>query len=142
LIFFIVLALWNYSPRIDMSSHSDTLSWFWVNQYLRNIRKYYYRIGGVMVSVFASSAVDRGFESRSGQPKDYKIGICYFSARHTASRRKGKYWLTQIVLINPFHYWIPIITNSYRESTSSFFRSDQSVSIIPYTYITPNTTKF
>ena len=62
---------------------------------VRNIRKYYHRIGGVMVSVFASSAVDRGFEPRSGQPKDYKIGICYFSARHTASRRKGKYWLAQ-----------------------------------------------
>ena len=32
-------------------------------------------IGGVMVSVLASSAVDRGFESRSGQTKDYNIGI-------------------------------------------------------------------
>ena len=32
-------------------------------------------IGGEMVSVLASSAVDRGFEPRSGQPKDYKIGI-------------------------------------------------------------------
>ena len=29
------------------------------------------RIGGVMVSVLASSAVDRGFEPRSGQIKDY-----------------------------------------------------------------------
>ena len=38
------------------------------------------RIGGVMVSVLVSSAVDRGFESRSGQIKDYKIGIYYFSA--------------------------------------------------------------
>jgi hypothetical protein len=27
------------------------------------------RIGGVMVSVFASSAVDHGFESRSGQTR-------------------------------------------------------------------------
>ena len=27
-------------------------------------------VGGVMVSVFASSVVDRGFESRSGQIKD------------------------------------------------------------------------
>jgi hypothetical protein len=26
-----------------------------------------------------SSAVDRGFESRLGQSKDYKIGICCFS---------------------------------------------------------------
>ena len=29
-----------------------------------------------VVTVLASSAVDRGFESRSGQTKDYKIGIC------------------------------------------------------------------
>jgi hypothetical protein len=28
-------------------------------------------IGGVMVRVLVSSAVDRGFESRSGQTKDY-----------------------------------------------------------------------
>ena len=34
-----------------------------------------------MVSVLASSAADRGFEPRSGQTKDYKIGIiCSFSA--------------------------------------------------------------
>jgi hypothetical protein len=30
-----------------------------------------------MGSVLVSSAVDRGFESRSGQTKDYAIGICY-----------------------------------------------------------------
>jgi hypothetical protein len=34
---------------------------------------------GVMVSVLALSAVDHGFEPRSGQTKDYKIGICCFS---------------------------------------------------------------
>ena len=32
--------------------------------------------GGVTVSVIASSAVDCGFEPRSGQTKDCKIGIC------------------------------------------------------------------
>ena len=48
------------------------------------------RIGGVMISVLASSAVDRGFEPRSGQTKDYKIGICCFSAKHAALRRKNK----------------------------------------------------
>ena len=37
-----------------------------------------HRIGGVMISVLASSAVDHGFESRSGQAKDYNIGICLF----------------------------------------------------------------
>jgi hypothetical protein len=34
------------------------------------------RIGGVMVSVLASSAVDRGLEPQLGKTKDYKIGIC------------------------------------------------------------------
>jgi hypothetical protein len=44
-----------------------------------------------MVSVLASSVVDRGFEPRSGQTKDYKIGICCFSATHAALGRKNKY---------------------------------------------------
>ena len=52
------------------------------------------RIGGVMVSVLASSAVDREFESRSGQIKDYIIGICCFSAKYAALRRKNKDWLS------------------------------------------------
>jgi hypothetical protein len=34
-----------------------------------------------MVSVLASSAVDRGFEPRSGHTKDDKIGICCFKPR-------------------------------------------------------------
>jgi hypothetical protein len=51
------------------------------------------RIGGVMVSVLVSSRVDRGFEPRTGQIKNYKIGICYFSATHAAVRRKIKKWL-------------------------------------------------
>ena len=49
-----------------------------------------HRIGGVMVSVLASSAVDRGFEPQSGQTKDYNIGICCFSAKHAALARKSK----------------------------------------------------
>jgi hypothetical protein len=48
------------------------------------------RIGGVMVSVLASSVVDRGFEPRSGQTKDNKIGICCFSGKHAVLRRKSK----------------------------------------------------
>ena len=48
-----------------------------------------------MVCVLASSAVDRGLEPRSGQTKDYKIGICCFSAKHTALRRKSKDWLAR-----------------------------------------------
>jgi hypothetical protein len=48
-----------------------------------------HRIGGVVVSVFASSAVDRGFIM------DYEIGICCFSAKHAALRKKGKDWLAR-----------------------------------------------
>ena len=51
--------------------------------------------GIVIVSVFASSAVDHGFEPWSGQMKDYKIGICCFSTKHTALRRKSKDGLAQ-----------------------------------------------
>ena len=49
-------------------------------------------ICGVMDSVLASSVVDRGFEARSGQTKDYKIGICCFSAKHGALTNKSKDW--------------------------------------------------
>ena len=41
-----------------------------------------------MVSVLASCAVDRGFESRPGQTKDYQIGIGYFSAKYAALRKQ------------------------------------------------------
>jgi len=52
-------------------------------------------ISGVMVSVLTSSGVDREFETRSGQTKDYEIGICFFSAKHAALRRKSKDWLAR-----------------------------------------------
>ena len=45
---------------------------------------------GVMVSVLASSAGYRGFEPRSGQIKYYEISICWFSANHGALKRKKK----------------------------------------------------
>ena len=43
-----------------------------------------------MVSMLVSSAVDHGFKPRSGQTKDYEIGICCFSTKHAALRRKSK----------------------------------------------------
>ena len=39
-------------------------------------------IGGIMVRVLASSVVDREFEFRSCQTKDYKIGMYCFSANY------------------------------------------------------------
>ena len=64
-----------------------------INDTLPMLQRYCSRISGVMVSVLASSAVDRGFEPRSGQAKDYKIGICCFSTKHAELRRKSKDWL-------------------------------------------------
>ena len=46
-----------------------------------------------MVSVLASSAVDRGFEPRSGKTKDYENDNCCFSDK--ALRRKSKDWLAR-----------------------------------------------
>ena len=60
-----------------------------------NKRYYIGSIGGLMVSVLTSSAVDPGFEPRSDQTKDYKIDICCFSAKHASLRRKSKDWLAR-----------------------------------------------
>jgi hypothetical protein len=57
-----------------------------------NTNKVENRIGGVMSNILSSTTVDRGFEHRSGQTKDYQIGICCFSAKHAALRRKSKDW--------------------------------------------------
>ena len=46
------------------------------------------RISDIMVTMLVSSAVDRGFDPRSGQTKDYKIGICWFSAKHTGKEQR------------------------------------------------------
>jgi hypothetical protein len=48
-----------------------------------------------MVSVLALSAVDFGFKTRSGQTKDYKIGMCCFSAKNVALWIKSKDWLAR-----------------------------------------------
>ena len=42
-----------------------------------------------------SSVVDRRFEPRTGQTKDYKICICCFAAKHATLRRKSKDWLVR-----------------------------------------------
>ena len=43
-----------------------------------------------MVSLLASSPIDCGFETRSGQTKDYKNGICCLFAKHAALRERAK----------------------------------------------------
>ena len=45
-------------------------------------------IGGVMVSVLVSSVVDRVFDPRSGQTKGYKINMCCFFVKNSVARTK------------------------------------------------------
>jgi hypothetical protein len=52
-------------------------------------------ISGILVSGLASSAVDRGFEPWWCQTREYKIGMCCFSAKHAALRSKSKDWLAR-----------------------------------------------
>ena len=54
-----------------------------ISQYAHNVVN---RIDGVMGSVLDSSAVDHRFELHSGHIKDYRIGICCFSAKSAALR--------------------------------------------------------
>jgi len=49
-----------------------------------------HRFGGVIVSVLASTPIDRGFEAWSSQTKYYNIGICCFFAKQAALRTKIK----------------------------------------------------
>jgi hypothetical protein len=48
-----------------------------------------------MLGELAWNDVDRGFEPWSGQIIDYEIGICWFSAKQAALRRKSKDWLAR-----------------------------------------------
>ena len=69
--------------------HLKQITYWFSLQFLKDC------ISGLVVSMLAFSAVDRGFESRSGQTKDGKIGICCFSPKPTALRRKSKDWLAR-----------------------------------------------
>jgi hypothetical protein len=64
-------------------------------QYLAHCCSLVKDIGCEMISVLASSAVDRVFEPQSGQTKDYTIGISYLSAKHASLGRKSKDWLAR-----------------------------------------------
>ena len=48
-----------------------------------------------MVSVLASSTIDCGYEPWSCQTKEYNIGICCFSSKNAALRRKSRDWLAR-----------------------------------------------
>ena len=68
---------------------------YFINTFDNNYQQHVNRIGGVMVSVLASSAVNHGFQLRSGQTKNYEICICCLSDKHALLRRKSKEWLAR-----------------------------------------------
>jgi hypothetical protein len=80
---FLVIAHWNKGPQIDMSYmlwnfHSPSMilvkivkSHQWCNRWCACLE-----------------LVDREVEARSGQIKDYKIGICCFSPKHATLMSK------------------------------------------------------
>ena len=43
----------------------------------------------------ASSVVDGWFKSRSGQTKNYEIGICCFADKHAAETSNSKVWFVR-----------------------------------------------
>jgi len=55
----------------------DAILCFFLQQY---VYFKYNRIDDVMVSVLVSRVVDRGFEPRSGQTKDYKIELVFVAS--------------------------------------------------------------
>ena len=87
----------SFRSSIVLFFFSKTYYWYKITQnhvvYIENNDKYkinFNHIDGVIVSVFVSSAVDCEFETRAGQTKNYKIGICCFSAKHASLRRKSR----------------------------------------------------
>ena len=48
-----------------------------------------------MVSLLVVNVLDRVFEPQFSQTREYKLCICFFSAKHTALRRKCKDWLAR-----------------------------------------------
>ena len=54
-----------------------------------------------MASVLVSSVVDHVFKPRPDKTKDYKIGICCFSAKHAALWRKSKTGWLRIRIMCP-----------------------------------------
>jgi hypothetical protein len=64
---------------------------YWWRSSYQNVKS----IGGVMVSMLASSEAHCGFESRSDQTKNIKLILVDSSRKHTSLRRKIKDWLAR-----------------------------------------------
>ena len=74
--------------KYDMNTYLWNMIWIHTCEIWYKHTSVVNHIGGVMVSVFASRAVDIGSSSGQIKPKTYKFGICWFSAKYTVKRRK------------------------------------------------------
>ena len=105
-----------------------------------------------MVSVLASSAIDCGYELRSCQTKEYKIGICCFSAKNAALRRKSNDWLARnqnnvsrverhiysmTVVSSPFQRQCELLPSLGSRRPSSFVRRPLTIHILIFSSETP-----
>ena len=79
---------------------------------------------GITVSLLVSSAVGRGFEHRSGQTKDNKIGIGCFFAKHAALKRKSKNWLGRNQ--NNVSEWFDMSTRGLCFSELALYKSNSA----------------
>jgi hypothetical protein len=80
-------------------------------------------IGGVIVSILVSRAINRGFESLMGQTKDYTICICCLSATHDPHTHTLSWILKMLIhLINSsLKHMLP------QSDTLSWFQANQSL---------------
>jgi hypothetical protein len=83
-----------------------------------------------MVSVLASNAVDRWFELRSGQTKNYTISICCFSTKHATLRRKKEGSESAITELPTMHMQIHKNHNKLKDRQNSQFIDYGLVSIV------------
>ena len=77
------------TPLVSSNSSSYNIN------YLHNWKILVIFLSLFLWHAFFMTVVDRGFAPRTGQTKDYKIGICCFSSKHAALRRRGKEWLAR-----------------------------------------------
>ena len=84
-----------------------------------------------MVSKLASSVVDREFEPRSGQTKDYEIGSCWLSAKHAALKRKNKVLVGSVILHSGFSFEL---RQKISEAGSAFGGAGPNCSLFSKTY--------
>jgi hypothetical protein len=70
--------------------------------------------------------IDFGFEPRSDQTKDYKIGICCFSPKHAILRNKSKDWLARNLDI-VFKWGDMSIRRQMSFSSSQIIRSEHPI---------------